>query len=158
MRPVLKRIAINGLLTAAVLGLFGFLLAELAAVWLAGHQPARPASVESAAPAGDPVAAGLRYRLPFVMAGLGFGFILVCELALYAVRGNPTPADKKLAAAEQPDPAELLLEQLMAEADAAQAKKDLGVGIQDSGKQRPEAAAQNPAAPAGPGRMLNPES
>src|SRR5438132_10781630 len=108
MRPVLKRIAVNGLLTAAVLGLLGLLLAEMAGIWLAGHQPARSEPVENPVAAADPVADALRYRLPLALAGLGFGFIVVCELVLYAVRGNP-PAAKK-PAAPQPDPAELLLE------------------------------------------------
>ncbi len=36
MRPVFERIALNGILTATILGAMGYLYAEMAAVWLAG--------------------------------------------------------------------------------------------------------------------------
>jgi hypothetical protein len=160
MRLVLKRIVVNGLITALVLALLGFIYAELASIWLASSTPTRAGPVENAAAASDtePVRDALRYRVPLLMAVCGFAFIAVCELLLYWWRGAPQPAAKKPASEPQPDAAELLLEQLMAEADAALAKKDSGVGMQDSGTASQNATGQKPTAPARPVDILNPES
>ncbi|HJZ59292.1 MAG TPA: hypothetical protein VKE74_30385, partial [Gemmataceae bacterium] len=70
----------------------------------------------------------------------------------------PPPLTKKPTTEPRPDAAELLLEQLMAEADAALAKKDSGVGIQDSGGGGQHPTSEKPVTPARPVDMLNPES
>ena len=128
MPPLVKRIVVNGLLTAAMLGGIGFLLAELGSAWLSGATPARTSAVErtgAAAPAEDPAAAVLRARLPLTLAAWGFGFILVGELVLYAWRGEPKPKAVKKPYDAGPDPAEALLEQLLAEADAAAQRSEV---------------------------------
>jgi hypothetical protein len=122
MQRVWKRIALHGFLTALVLGLVGAMLAELASVWLASSAAPRAGAVEGTAPAADALPDTVRSRLPLAMAGLGFAAVAVGELLLFVVRGNKPPAPKKAAPAE-PDPALLLLEELMTQADAALAKE-----------------------------------
>lgn len=140
MHPVLNRIVVNGLTTAAVLGVVGLLLAEVAGMWLAGQAPTRANPVEpgSGSASADPLADALRFRVPLSMAGWGVAFVVVAELVRYWWRGAPKPAAEKVPGDPQPDPAQVLLEQLLAEADAAQAaraaQEDSGVGIRNSGE------------------------
>jgi hypothetical protein len=116
MPPLLKRIVVNGLVTAGILAVLGFLLAEVGAIWLSGTTQPRSGNV-AAGP--DPAVASLHSRVPLAMAAWGFGFIAVSELVLYAWRGNPAEKTARKPAEPAPDPAEQLLEQLLAEADAA---------------------------------------
>ncbi|HJZ54929.1 MAG TPA: hypothetical protein VKE74_08210, partial [Gemmataceae bacterium] len=94
MRPVLKRIAVNGLITALVLGALGFLFSEMAGIWMAGNTPIRAEPVENttattAAANTAPVGDTLHSRVPLMMAVWGFAFIAVSELVLYWCRGSP---------------------------------------------------------------------
>lgn len=115
MSPVLKRILGNGLAAAAVLGLVGVGLGELAATALIAETPARVLPVETAAaePEPDPVGDALRSRVPIMMALWGFLFVAGGELILARRRRlapSPEPAP--------PDPAEALLAELLREAEA----------------------------------------
>lgn len=160
MPPLLKRILVNGLITAALLGGLGFLFAELTAIWMASNAPARVGPVDAGPAAANPVSSSLSTRLPLVMAAWGFGFILVAELALYAWRGHPAPPAAKQPVEAKPDPAEVLLEQLLAEADAA-LQKESGDGNRESANKIqspqegiPDASAAKPQ----PSGILTPDS
>src|SRR5437660_1344013 len=104
MHPLLKRIAVNGLPTAAILAAVGVAYTQLAGMWLSGGSPVR-----GAAPASDPVAADLTYRVPAMMALWGFLFVAAGESLRHLLRRNRPVAKEE----PQPDTAEVLLEQLM---------------------------------------------
>jgi hypothetical protein len=146
MRPVFKRVLVHGGGTAAVLAGLGFALAEMAGLWLAGN-----ATTRSTDPAADAQLVGhdLRYRIPATMALWGFLFVAIGELSLYLWRGEPpAPAARK---PTQPDEAELLLEELMKQADEAMARQAAGpetaAGSQESAAGEREPAASPPGPP-----------
>ena len=129
MRRVFKRVAFNGLLTALVLGLIGLCFAEMAGLWLTGAGGTRSAP--------DPaVQDGLRHRVPLTMAVWGFLFIAVTEFGLFLWRGDPSAKVAKKEAG--PDEGELLLEELLRQAEAKTALEQ-GSGGSD---QRPEEAGE----------------
>jgi hypothetical protein len=134
MRPVLRRIAIHGGLTALVLGLFGLMFAELGAIWLSSAPGARSAEVAETADA--EVADRLRGRVPFLMAVWGFGFVAVAEVLMHLYRTRRAAARAAMAPATaqpQPDEAERLLLELLAKAEAeAAARQGVGVGSPES--------------------------
>ncbi|MBP3960282.1 hypothetical protein J8F10_34070 [Gemmata sp. G18] len=113
MHPVLKRILLHGGLTAAVLALIGVLFAELAGLWLTGS------ATRSSTDADEQVGSSLRSRVPLTMALWGFGFVAVCELVAWRVRGTRPPATKSTEAPS--DDAEKLLNELLAQAEAKMA-------------------------------------
>ena len=133
MRRVFKRIALNGLLTALILGLVGTCYAELAGLWLtgAGTRSAPDPSMQDA----------LRTRVPLTMAAWGFLFIAVTEFGLYLWRGEPKDRVKKDAAA-QPDEAELLLEELLQQAEAKTAREQAATGGAGGESGKSEGAGQ----------------
>lgn len=114
MHPVLKRILLNGGFAAGILALVGVLFAQLAGMWVAGS--ARPGAPDL----NPPLEESLRYRVPLTMAGAGFLFVAVSELLLWYVRGEKKPLTKKTAEV-QPDEAEKLLNELLAQAEAKMA-------------------------------------
>jgi hypothetical protein len=117
MREVFRRIALHGALTAVVLGILGFMFAELASLWLVGSPGVRSATgaaVEGTDTQGA-IGANLRARVPLLMAVWGFAFIVVGELVLHWWRSRRKP----VAAPAQPDEAEKLLEELLAQAEAS---------------------------------------
>jgi len=119
MHPVLKRIALNGILAAGILAGIGVAYAQLAGMYLAIHTPARSApGAPPAPPSEDPAVAGLVYRIPATMALWGFVFVAAGEGLLYLWRGNRT-ARAVTTPGPQPDPAAALLEELLRKADAA---------------------------------------
>ena len=65
----------------------------------------------------------LRSQVPLSMALWGFGLVAVWEITLFLLRGEPPAAGAKKQPAP-PDEAELLLEELMRQADAAQTGPD----------------------------------
>jgi hypothetical protein len=94
MKPVLRRVALQGGLTALLLGVVGYMLVELASIWLAsapGQRVATGGAVE-APDADGAVAAVLRQRVPLVMAVWGFGLVAVGELGLYLWRRRRLPS------------------------------------------------------------------
>jgi hypothetical protein len=99
MRSTLLRILKHGGVAAGVLAVAGYLLAEVGGVWLAAHPVGRLPDPGAA----DPVAADLRWRLPFGMAAWGFGLVAMFELLGWLIRGTPPPPLAKPA-----DPAEKL--------------------------------------------------
>ena len=116
MRRVFRRIAVNGSLTALVLGVVGLLYAELAATWLGG-------SGGRGAQADADFQGQLRSRVPLLMAVWGVVFVVVAESVLFIVRGEPGAKPK---AAAPPDEAEVLLEELLRQAEAKQAQERAG--------------------------------
>jgi hypothetical protein len=117
MHPVAKRILVNGGAAAGVLALVGVLFTELASVWMAGSA-GKPNSADLNPPLMNDA---LRYRVPLTMAGAGFLFVAVSELVLFAVRGEKKPAAKP--AERQPDEAEKLLNELLAQAESKMAQE-----------------------------------
>ena len=116
MTPAWKRIAVNGLAAAAVLGVIGVGLGELAATALIAQAPDRAVPVEVVSvtdPEGNPVGDALRARVPVMMAAWGFLFVAGGELILARRRRLARPPEPA-----KPDPAELLLDQLLREAEA----------------------------------------
>ncbi len=121
MRPVLKRIAVNGLLSALLLGLIGLGFTELAGIWLTTQSTERRAAPAPVPLDGDdPTTSLLRYRVPLTMAGWGVAFVVVGELGLYLWRGR-RPVDGSAAAKGlKPDTAEVLLEELLQQLESGQ--------------------------------------
>lgn len=135
MRPVLRRIAIHGAVTALILGLVGVGFAELASIWMAGSPGDRAATgapVEGAG-ADDPVVSSVRTRLPVFMAAWGFGFVAVGEFVLHWWRSRKPAAPP---APPRPDETEKLLEELLAKVESA-SRQESGVGGQESGGRSP---------------------
>ena len=105
MPPILKRILVNGLLAAATLAAIGIGFAELATMFMAAKTP----DTES------PTA--LHYRVPAMLALWGFLFVALGEWVLAWWRSfRPTVQPKE----PQPDPADVLLEQIMSQVETAQ--------------------------------------
>ena len=121
MHPILKRILVNGSVTAGVLALIGIGLTELAGLWLLAKAPVRAVSEApvAAQPLEDPTAAALKQRVPVMLAIWGFAFVAAGEGIIYWWRGN-RPASRSASPAElKPDPAEVLLEEILAQVEAA---------------------------------------
>ncbi|HXD86169.1 MAG TPA: hypothetical protein VN641_06730 [Urbifossiella sp.] len=105
MPPILKRILVNGLMAAATLAVIGIGFAELAALFLAAKAP------ETETPT------ALQYRVPAMLALWGFLFVAFGEWALAWWRSfRPAVQPKE----PRPDPAEILLEQIMSQVETAQ--------------------------------------
>ena len=126
MHPVLRRILLHGGLTAFLLAVVGAMLAELASVWLIGNAPrgANPNAGNDAQ-----IGAELRTRVPLMLAGWGFLFVLIGELVIWRVRGHRPPPKPP----ENPqDDAEKLLNELLAQAEAKMAAEagDRGRGAE----------------------------
>jgi hypothetical protein len=92
MNPLLRRIALQGGMTALLLGVVGLLLSELASMWLA---TAPGGSTDIAAGSdGDGTASvneTLRSRIPLMMAAWGFAFVAVGELLISLWRRKKQP-------------------------------------------------------------------
>jgi hypothetical protein len=136
MRPVLRRIAIHGGLTALILGVIGLMFAELGAIWLSSAPGSRSAEAADA----EDVAAGLRGKVPLLMAAWGFGFVALGEVVVHHYRKRRAAASPAIPAVAQPQPddAEKLLLELLAQAEsqrAAAGGQEPGVGSQESGDQ-----------------------
>jgi hypothetical protein len=132
MRVTLVRIAKHGLPTAALLALLGFLMAEMAGIWVASQPaPSAPrASVESpadtAAPADRPdtvAVRALRYQLPLEMAAWGFGLVVLCELWLALWRSKKPPMHPPGLRPPTDAEVEELLNQLLQQAEEAEAAR-----------------------------------
>jgi hypothetical protein len=120
MRPVLRRIAIHGGITAIILGIIGLMMAELASIWIVVAIPGK------AAAKGNPVdLSQLRQRLPLFMGVAGFLFVAVGELVLYRVRKNRIPQTPPTPT--QVDQTEKLLQELLAKEEAKMAASQQGI-------------------------------
>lgn len=125
MNPVVRRIAAHGVASAVVLGVFGLLLVQIAAVWLASADPdARPGEKFESAEVDAAFISALRWRVP-VFVACGVAFVAACEIVTHLSRRRRAATAP---AAAQPDDAEKLLEELLAKAEAARtAPPDVGV-------------------------------
>jgi len=117
MQPLLKRIALHGLLTAVVLLVIGYGLAELASIWLAGQPVVRQTNAPVLAPVNEPISNTINTRLPWMMALWGFVFVALVESVVSIIRRHRTIHIRSIVPSS-PDPAELLLEELLAQVDA----------------------------------------
>jgi hypothetical protein len=113
MRPVVKRILVQGGLTAGILAAVGLALAEMASIWAAGNA-GKPGSADLNPPPPE----SLRYRIPLTLAVGGFVFVAVGEWIASRVRARKEAAK---AAEPRPDEAEKLLNELLAQAEAKMA-------------------------------------
>lgn len=118
MNPLLKRILVNGTLTAAMLAVVGLGYAELAGLFLAAKTPMRATVEAPAVDDADPAAASLHSRVPLMMAAWGFLFVAVGEVVLDRFRRKKPPASL---AEPRPDPATVLLEEIMAKVESERA-------------------------------------
>ncbi|HEX4609609.1 MAG TPA: hypothetical protein VH092_15530 [Urbifossiella sp.] len=123
MHPLLKRILVNGLVAASLLAVMGYGLTELARLWLVAQAPAR-AQPGAPSVAGGDIGDAFGARVPLTMAGWGVGFVVVAELFRWFVLRRREPVTKGPPPPPGPDPAEVLLEQLLSEAEAKQAAAD----------------------------------
>ena len=112
MRPYLLKLLKNGVPTAAILAVVGYLFAQLAGMWYVSESGGRTSPVGS-----DEIADTLQWRLPLTMAAWGFGLVALFEGVLSLWRKPPAAAPVVSAV----DETELLLLKLLEEADAAEA-------------------------------------
>jgi len=115
MSPLLKRILVNGTLTAAMLAVVGVGYAELAGLFLAAKAPMRATADAPVAEDAEPMAGSLHTRVPVMMALWGFLFVAAGELILHRFRKQTPPAPP---AEPRPDAALILLEEIMAKVEA----------------------------------------
>jgi hypothetical protein len=118
MPPLLKRILLNGLLTAGVLAVIGFGYAELAGLFLTARAPDRPVVESAAAVQPDHLAESIQTNVPVMMAVWGFLFIAVGEVVMHQIRKRRPVAPPP---EPQPDPALVLLEEILAKVEAERA-------------------------------------
>lgn len=133
MHPLLKRILLNGTLTAATLAGVGLLLAHFAGMMTPGA--VTPAGAGEPNP---PVADSLRGTVPLTMAFWGFVFVAACEAVRWRLRGGTPPA-----AEQQPDDVERLLNELLEQAESKRAaeQQESGVRCQETEGKQQEASA-----------------
>lgn len=117
MRELYRRIAIHGAMTAIVLAIIGFMLAELASMWLAGSPGVRMTNGEpiAATDADGAIADTLRSRLPLFLAAWGFAFVAVGEIVLHWWRRGRRKTTPQVA---KPDEAERLLEEILSQVES----------------------------------------
>jgi hypothetical protein len=151
MKPVLRRIAIHGGLTAVVLGVVGLMLAELASIWLAASPGTRAATGDAVERPEEnaEITATLRERVPLVMAVAGFAFVAIGELLLHFWRSRK-PVPPQTPATPPPDPAEKLLEEILAKVESQREGdrgQESGDRSQETGNRKQETDQQPPATP-----------
>jgi hypothetical protein len=114
MRPLLLRVLKRGLPAAAILAVFGYLMAELTRMW-----------VSSQSAVIDPdVTQPLRYRMPLAMAAWGFLLVAFFEGVAALLRGGkPAMPARRVPPVPTEDEVEQLLNQLLQQADAAEAAR-----------------------------------
>jgi hypothetical protein len=130
MHPILVRILKQGIPVALILAAVGFLMAEAAGIFFA-MQSGGDSSVRvtvgdapESANAGEDLTRTLQRRLPFTLAAWGFGLVVALELVLGLWRGRkPTAPPGRAPAVPTEDETEKLLNQLLQQADAAEADR-----------------------------------
>ena len=121
MRRYLLKILRNGLPTAAVLAVLGYLFAQFAGMWYVSESGGRNSPLGASELAGT-----LEWRLPLTMAAWGFALVALFEgvLALWAKPTAPSPQ-----AVAPPDETEQLLLQLLEEAEEAEAERQMKIAL-----------------------------
>lgn len=118
MNPLLKRILVNGSITAVMLAVIGVGYAELAGQILAAEAPMRATVEVPHAGESDAMTESLQSQVPLMMAAWGFLFVAVGEVVMNHFSKKKLPA---LTVAPQPDPAMILLEEIMAKVESERA-------------------------------------
>ena len=127
MHPVLVRILKQGIPVALILAALGYLMAEAAGMFFsmqAGGDSSIRVTVGDApatADGSEDLTRSLQRRLPFTLAGWGFGLVFVVELLLSVLRGRKPAVPSAPKAVPTEDETEKLLNQLLQQADAAEA-------------------------------------
>jgi hypothetical protein len=134
MHELLRRIALHGGLTAFILAIIGFFLAEMAASTMLTPVGTRgsAAQIEEEKRGAEAVAERMRTSIPLAMAVMGFVFVAAVEGARHLVRGGHKPP----AAPPPPDETEKLLEELLTQAESKMATSG-GPGEGGSSTQEP---------------------
>ena len=126
MRATFLRILKTGLPTAGLLAGLGYLYAVIAGIYLDANVPPRPTGRPGTD--GEQVTRALEIRLPVLMAGGGFALIAAGELLLSLWRppaaGPAAPPNAIPASGLDPE-VEKLLNQLLEQADAADARRSV---------------------------------
>ena len=120
MDPLLKRILVNGTLTAVTLAVIGVGYAGLAGLFLAAKSPMRATVDAPAVDEADPMASSLQTRVPLMMAAWGFLFIALVEVFLHRFRRRRPPEAESLSEPKV-DAATALLEEILAKVEAERA-------------------------------------
>ncbi len=130
MRATFLRILKSGLPTAVLLAGLGYLYAIVAGIYLDTTAPPRPTGLPGTD--GERATQALEVRLPILMGGSGFALVAGCELLLSLWRrpdAGKTAAPPDAAPASGLDPeVEKLLNQLLEQADAADARRSVPPG------------------------------
>lgn len=142
MKPVLQRIAINGVLAALFLAMIGFFLGQVGTMFVVRSEV--PTGANGPNP-DEELLNALQYRVPLMLAFWGFVFVAVGEVLLHLWRSRkPAPAP----APAQQHPTEQLLQELLAKAEAEEkARADAQAG----GTRHREAGGESVELPA-PGK------
>ena len=130
MRATIFRILKNGVPTAIVLAVLGYMMGGFAGMWFDSNQIPRKVDGKLTSNvignSGNDITLQLRAQLPFTMAAWGFALVTVFELIALVWRGphaafQPSPVAKSVVSATSDlDPeVEKLLNQLLEQADAA---------------------------------------
>jgi hypothetical protein len=134
MHPLLKRILINGGLTAAVLAGVGFLFAQMASTWTSGE-----VTKPDAAAANNSMIGSIRSNVPMMMAFWGFMFVSMGEVLRWCLWGRKPTVTKPVE--KRPDDTEKLLNELLAQAESRMATEqelgDRGQGIEQKADGKP---------------------
>ena len=123
MRRYLLKLLKAGVPTAAVLAFFGYAFAQFAGMWYVSEAGGRDSPVGAAE-----VARTLEWRLPLTMAAWGFGLVALFEGVLSLWR-KPMPVEPAVPVVDE---TEQLLLQLLEEADAAEAERQMKMALAET--------------------------
>jgi hypothetical protein len=125
---MLIRILKQGIPVALILAVIGYVMAGVAGMWLSSHSGSdtsvRVTVENSSADTGETLTQAMQLRLPLTLAAWGFGLVTVLELVRTLVRGQkPSTKQNTLPSRVTEDETEKLLNQLLQQADAAEAER-----------------------------------
>ena len=122
MRTTSLRILKHGSLVAGALIIFGMMFGQIAGMWVSSQTvprtgPVLEAGISEKANLPDPLAEGLKWRMPLAMAGWGFGIVTVFEL-LGGMWRKPSEGNSLIISSEKATESEDLVQQFLREAEA----------------------------------------
>lgn len=121
MRPYLLKLLKNGVPTAVILAVIGYLFAQLASMWYVSESGGREnVGVQE-------MSETLQWRLPLTMAAWGFGLVALFEGVLSLWRTPVAPPT--ISTPPAVDETEQLLLQLLEEAEAAEAVRQSRIAL-----------------------------